>query len=166
MKTAKLTQLETLQPLTHVKLVKSNNTAIVCEHPIQYYKNERFTAPLQIARMFRDMKDETKEHFCCLHLDGKNRIVCYDVVSTGSLNQSIVHPREVFKTACMVSAAAIILLHNHPSGDPSPSREDREITRRLKECGEIIGIRVLDHIIVGDGDSSAPYFSFVESGLM
>ena len=85
-----------------------------------------------------------------------------DLVSIGSLNQSIVHPREVFKTALLSSAAAIILVHQHPTGDPTPSSEDLSITRRLKEAGEIMGIKVLDHIIVGDRQ----YQSFVESGLL
>ena len=105
---------------------------------------------------------ETKEVFICLHCDGKNRIICMDLVSIGSLNQSIVHPRSVFQTACLSNAAAIILLHQHPTGDPNPSSEDIAITRRLKEAGEIMGIKVLDHIIVGDGE----YLSFVERGLL
>lgn len=121
----------------------------------------RFTSPKQVFEMFRNLGMETKEHFIALHLDGKNRIVCFDRVSLGSLNQSIVHPREVFKTACLSSAAAILLLHNHPSGDPTPSREDREITRRLKEAGDLLGITVLDHIIIGES-----YMSFVEQGLL
>lgn len=123
--------------------------------------SNRFTSPLQIFQMFSFLNQETKEYFLTLHLDGKNRIVCMEEVSVGSLNQSIVHPREVFKTALLSSAAAIVLIHNHPSGDPSPSREDREITRRLKEGGDLLGIRVLDHIIVGDS-----YLSFVEQGLL
>ena len=100
--------------------------------------------------------------FITLHLDGKNRVICCDLVSIGSLNQSIVHPREVFKTACLSNAAAVILIHQHPTGDPSPSSEDIAITRRLKEAGEIMGIKILDHIIVGDGE----YLSFVERGLL
>jgi len=97
-----------------------------------------------------------------LLLDGKNRIIRRVQISEGSLNQSIVHPREVFAPAVKESAAAIILVHNHPTGDPAPSAEDIAITRRLKESGEIMGIKVLDHIIVGDGD----YVSFVERGLV
>jgi len=121
----------------------------------------RFTSPTQIFQIFNFLQLETKEYFLTLHLDGKNRIICIEEVSVGSLNQSIVHPREVFKTALLSSAAAIILIHNHPSGDPQPSREDREITRRLKEAGELLGIRVLDHMIIGE-----TYLSFVEMGLM
>jgi DNA repair protein RadC len=105
---------------------------------------------------------ETKEYFITLHLNGKNQISCVDVVSIGSLNQSIVHPREVFKTALLSSAAAIILVHQHPTGDPAPSSEDIAITRRLKEAGDIIGIKILDHCIIGKDD----YISFVERGLL
>lgn len=95
-------------------------------------------------------------------LDGKNRILKEVRVSEGSLNQSIVHPREVFSPAVRESAAAIILVHNHPSGDPAPSREDREITRRLKDAGELMGVKVLDHIIIGDGG----FVSFTALGLL
>jgi DNA repair protein RadC len=105
---------------------------------------------------------ETKEMFIALHLDGKSRIICMDLVSIGSHNQSIVHPREVFKTALLSNAAAIILVHQHPTEDPLPGSEDIAITRRLKEAGEIMGIKVLDHIIVGEGE----YLSFVERGLL
>jgi DNA repair protein RadC len=124
---------------------------------------ERFTAPAQVFEFFHhELRDNRKELFLSLLLDGKNRITRKVQVSEGSLNQSIVHPREVFAPAVRESAAAVIFVHNHPSGDPAPSREDREITRRLKEAGEILGIKVLDHIIIGDGS----YFSFVESGLL
>jgi len=123
--------------------------------------SKRFTSASQVFEMFHDLQMEAKEHFIALHLDGKNRISCLDRVSVGSLNQSIVHPREVFKTALLSSAAAILLLHNHPTGDPTPSREDLEITRRIKEAGELLGIRVLDHIIIGES-----YLSFAEQGLI
>ena len=121
----------------------------------------RFTSPRQIFEIFKDLQLETKEHFITLHLDGKNRVVCLDRVSVGSLNQSIVHPREVFKSACMSGAAGMVMLHNHPTGDPTPSREDLDITRRLKECGELLGIRILDHIIIGE-----TYLSMVEQGVL
>jgi DNA repair protein RadC len=111
--------------------------------------------------MFKELRDEAKEHFISLHLDGKNRIVWFDRVSVGSLNQSIVNIRELMKTACVASAAAILMLHNHPSGDPTPSREDIEITRRVKEAGELLGIKLLDHIIIGD-----TYLSFVAQGML
>ncbi|ACD94251.1 RadC family protein [Trichlorobacter lovleyi] len=124
---------------------------------------ERFTSPAQVFDFFHhELRDNRKELFLTLLLDGKNRITRKVQVSEGSLNQSIVHPREVFAPAVRESAAAVIFIHNHPSGDPAPSREDHEITRRLNEAGEILGIKVLDHIIIGDG----AYFSFVESGLL
>ena len=138
-------------------------TFVVREDITNYLKTgTRFTSPTQIYETFRFLNRETKEMFISLHLDGKNRIVCMDIVSIGSLNQSIVAPREVFKTACLSSAAAIICIHNHPTGDPTPSSEDIAITRRLKEAGEIMGIKILDHIIVGDGE----YCSFVERCLL
>jgi len=127
-----------------------------------YFTTNKFTSPQQVFEMFRDLMLETREQFLALHLNGKNKILSLDRVSVGSLNQSVVHPREVFKSACMVSAAAVILIHNHPSGDPNPSGEDVAITKRLKEAGELIGIPVLDHIIIGDGT----YVSFVEQGLL
>lgn len=134
---------------------------IVREDAPEYLVETRFTSAQQVFEIFKELRYETKEHFICLHLDGKNRILCIDRVSVGSLNQSIVHPREVLKTAVMSSAAALILIHNHPSGDPAPSREDIAVTRRLKEASEIIGIKLLDHIIVGDG-----YVSLTEAGSL
>ncbi len=124
---------------------------------------ERFTTPAQVFEFFHhELRDLRKECFLVLLLDGKNRIMRKARISEGSLNQAIVHPREVFAPAVRESAAAVLFIHNHPSGDPAPSQEDREITRRLKEAGELLGIKVLDHIIIGDGS----YYSFVESGIL
>lgn len=134
-----------------------------CENPPEWIESKRFSSPMLLMELFRDLEFEAKEHFLSIHLDGKNRILAVDKVSIGSLNQAIVHPREVFKTALLSSAAAVVLIHNHPSGDPAPSPEDRNITRRLCEGGELLGIKILDHIIIGKrGD----YRSFVELGLM
>ena len=91
-----------------------------------------------------------REHFVVLVLDGKNRVLGFNVVSVGSLTAALVHPREVFKAAILSNAAALILAHNHPSGDPTPSAEDRALTVRLRQCGELVGIRVLDHVVIGD----------------
>ena len=122
-----------------------------------------FTSPCQVFDYFHhEFRDSRKEYFLVLLLDGKNRIIRRVQISEGSLNQSIVHPREVFTPAVKEAAAAVILVHNHPTGDPAPSKEDIAVTRRLKESGDIMGIKVLDHIIVGDGE----YVSFVEHGLM
>jgi DNA repair protein RadC len=124
---------------------------------------DRFTSPRQVFDYFHhEFRDSRKEYFLVLLLDGKNRIIRRVQISEGSLNQSIVHPREVFSPAVKESAAAVILVHNHPTGDPAPSSEDIAITRRLREAGDIMGIKVLDHIIVGDGE----FMSFVERGLL
>lgn len=146
------------------KMIKAvYETLTVKEEITNYLKTgTRFTAPSQVFDTFSFLMKETKEMFLTLHLDGKNRIIVMDLVSIGSLNQSIVHPREVFKTACLSNAAALILIHQHPTGDPSPSSEDIAITRRLKEAGEIMGIKILDHIIIGQDE----YLSFVERGLL
>ncbi|HAA90786.1 MAG: DNA repair protein RadC [Thermoanaerobacterales bacterium 50_218] len=91
-----------------------------------------------------------REHFKVILLNTKNQVLAVETISVGSLSSSLVHPREVFKKAIQRSAAAIILVHNHPSGDPTPSNEDLEVTKRLREAGKILGIEVLDHIIIGD----------------
>lgn len=102
------------------------------------------------------------EEFGLLVLDTRNRLKNLHVISKGSLNGSLVHPREVFRQAVSLQAAGIILFHNHPSGDPTPSREDLELTRRLREAGRIMGIEVLDHIILGSGR----YLSLKDRGLL
>ncbi|MFJ7927716.1 DNA repair protein RadC [Peribacillus sp. NPDC096448] len=109
-----------------------------------------------------EMRFLSQEHFVCLYLNTKNQVLQKTTVFIGSLNASIVHPREVFKEAFKRSAASIICLHNHPSGDPSPSREDIEVTKRLVECGKIIGIEILDHIIIGEHK----YVSLKEKGYL
>jgi DNA repair protein RadC len=108
------------------------------------------------------MKDLKKEMFRCILLNTKNKIIREEVVSIGSLSASIVHPRDTFKAAIRESAAAVIFIHNHPSGDIKPSQEDILLTRRLVQAGEVLGIQVLDHIIIGDGD----HFSFRDNGMM
>jgi len=101
--------------------------------------------------LYPKLREQKKESFIALYLDTKNRLLCEETVSVGSLNANIVHPREVFKTAIQESAAAIIVAHNHPSGDPAPSQSDIDITRKLVETGRVVGIELYDHIIVGDG---------------
>jgi len=105
--------------------------------------------PADVARFFMDeMKDYDREHFRAVFLNTKNQMLKTVTISIGSLNASIVHPREILKPAISVSAATIILVHNHPTGDPTPSREDIEFTRRFAKCGELIGIELLDHVII------------------
>lgn len=108
---------------------------------------------------FRDLK---KEVFRIVLLNGKNQIIRIITVSEGSLTACLVHPREVFAPAIRESSAALLLIHNHPSGDPTPSREDVEINNRLVQAGKLVGIPVLDHLVIGDGT----YFSFIDHGLM
>jgi DNA repair protein RadC len=112
--------------------------------------------------MMEKMRHYDREHFVVLHLNTKNQVVAEDTVSIGSLNASLVHPRELFKNAIKKSAAALILVHNHPSGDPSPSREDIDVTRRLTEAGQLLGIEILDHVVIGD----LKYVSLKEKGII
>ena len=127
--------------------------------------SDTIKSPADVAALAREvlgMHEMAVENFILLCLNTKNKIAGVHTVSIGSLNASIVHPREVFKAALLNNASGIICLHNHPSGDPEPSREDIEITHRLVNAGNILGINVLDHIIIGDGR----YISLGERGLM
>jgi DNA repair protein RadC len=101
-----------------------------------------------------------REHFAVICLDAKNNPIGFNVVAVGCLTMTIVHPREVFKCAVLQNAAAVILAHNHPSGDTTPSQEDRRITERLIDCAKILGIPVLDHLIFGNNG----YLSFADEG--
>lgn len=114
--------------------------------------NAKISSPHILSQYFMEvLRHEQKECFVVTFLDAKCKMIGYQMVSTGSLTASVVHPREVYKIAIQKSAYSIIVLHNHPSGDPSPSKEDIQITERLKKVGELIGIPLLDHIIIGDG---------------
>lgn len=114
------------------------------------YDKISYNSPDTVAEYFYHYyKHTSTEEFVILILDSKNKLIAIDTISIGTINSTIVHPREVFKSAIKRSANSIILVHNHPSGDPSPSQEDIMISKRLKEVGELIGIKVLDHIIVG-----------------
>jgi DNA repair protein RadC len=105
--------------------------------------------PDDVLEHVRDLLRERREHFVVLLLNARHEVQRREVISIGSLNASIVHPREVFLPAILHAAASVVLVHNHPSGDPEPSEEDLSITRRLVEVGELVGIGVLDHVIVG-----------------
>ena len=120
-----------------------------------------FRGSSDVYAHFRErLATERRECFYAVLLDNKHRKIKDVAVSQGSLTASIVHPRDVFVPVVRESAAAVIFVHNHPSGDPTPSREDLEITRRLRDVGELMGVRVLDHIVVGRGR----YVSFVDDG--
>lgn len=119
---------------------------------LQGMKKIKVTSPETVADTYMsEMRYLEQEQFRIICLDTKNQIVAEPVMSIGTVNASLVHPREVFIEALRQNAVNIILMHNHPSGDPTPSREDKNITRRLQEAGELLGVKVLDHIIIGDG---------------
>jgi DNA repair protein RadC len=132
-----------------------------------YRKNslERYTirSPEDAAAyLMTDMTALNQEHFVVLFLNVKNEVLHKQTIFIGSLNSSIVHPRDIFREAVKRSAASIVVSHNHPSGNPTPSPEDIEVTRRLTEAGSIIGIEVLDHVIIGDHK----FISLKEKGFM
>lgn len=130
------------------------------------YEVDKISSPTDvrdyIEKVFK-LSIQAEEVMVMLVLDIKNNVIGAFEVSRGSLNSSIVHPREVFKRALLLNGASIIIAHNHPSGDPAPSREDVDITRRLAEGGDILGITVLDHLIIGD---NGRYRSFKEMNLI
>jgi DNA repair protein RadC len=133
----------------------------VCSAPFR--AGERFSNSKELYHRYRArFFSASKEHFFSLHLNSKNQLIREVLVSIGSLSTSIVHPREVFAPAVRDSTAAVIFMHNHPSGDPAPSREDRDCTQRLIHAGQILGIRVLDHIVLGHDN----YYSFADAGLL
>jgi len=125
---------------------------------------QKYNSSEEVARseFARNLLKSDREKFICMHLNVKNQIISFEIVSTGSLTSSIVHPREVYKGAILSNSASVIFMHNHPSGDPEPSIDDMEITKRLEKAGEILGINVLDHIIV----SSGGFYSFRQHNLI
>lgn len=132
-----------------------------------YDKDATIDAPFidtarEVAKHTEDLKLADREHFVVLILNAHRLCIGKQTVSIGTLSASLVHPREVFKPAISMGGAAIICVHNHPSGDFSPSAEDREVTRRLSRAGELLGIPLADHVIV----ASNGYFSFKENGLL
>lgn len=131
------------------------NYKIVREKSEIYYDGRKSLNTAEEAvdmfnKYYKENYDLDKEHFSVIMVDSKNKIIGINLVSMGTLNQSLVHPREVFRSALMASANSIFLCHNHPSGDPTPSKEDIAVTKRLVESGKLLGINVLDHIILGD----------------
>lgn len=124
---------------------------------------EVIDSPQKVAEFFHlKLGGKAKESFWVLSLDSRNRLLKMSEISVGTVNVSLVHPREVFREAIQVSAVSLILVHNHPSGDPDPSEEDLEITKKLVEAGKIMGIEVLDHIIIAKDN----FFSFRQKGML
>ena len=129
---------------------------------IQLFVGVSFRSSADIYRLFKGLASMPVETFLVLHLDGKNRMVGMTTCSIGCMTSSLVHPRDVFRPAIANMTAGLIFIHNHPSGDPAPSDEAIQITKRLCEVGKIVGIRGLDHIIIGKDR----YFSFADQGLI
>ena len=115
-----------------------------------------------VWKLCADIRDSKKEHFVAFYLDTQNRLIERQIISIGTLNASLVHPREVFEPTIKLSAASVIIAHNHPSGDIGPSLEDKVVTKRLKEAGKILGIDLADHVIV----SKTAYLSFKQKNLL
>jgi DNA repair protein RadC len=123
---------------------------------------QRICSPAEVAEQCRSFRRKKKEHFYVFFLDTQNRLVGKELVSIGTLNASVVHPRETFRTAIVKNCCSVIVVHNHPGGGLEPSAEDRTVTRRLVEAGRLLGIAVVDHVIVtADG-----YFSFASAGSL
>jgi DNA repair protein RadC len=125
----------------------------------------KINSPDDAARLATELvraRDDDKEHFWVMLLNQRHHYLMHTEVSVGNQSSSLVHPREVFGPAVREGAAVVLLVHNHPSGDPAPSSEDRQLTARLKECGTLLGIEILDHVIVGNG--TGRWFSFRDVG--
>ena len=120
------------------------------------------STPKDVVAQLTDLRHNKKEHFIALYLNARNQLVYKETISMGTLNANLVHPREVFEPALKHSAAGIMVAHNHPSGDPKPSEDDLEITKRLLEAGKMMGVELLDHVII----ATSNHFSFKEERLM
>lgn len=157
--------LPRVEPETEAPRAASETTRV--REVVLQYRGRALRAPsvirepagaVDLAR--RIVRDDAREHFLAVYLDGRHRPIGHSVVSIGTATASLVHPREVFQSAVLLGAVSVLLLHNHPSGDPSPSREDSEVTDRLRDAGRILGIRLLDHIV---WTRHGGYHSFRES---
>jgi len=157
-----LRQIKGIGPAKAAQIKAAFELSKRLENSVDEGKRPVVKSPEDAAKLVRSqLKGKKKEHFLVLCLDTRNKLINYKPVSIGSLDTSIVHPREVFKEAISSSAASVIFVHNHPSGDPEPSKEDIELTKRLAKAGEIMGIDVLDHIIV----CNRQYLSLKGKGL-
>jgi DNA repair proteins len=145
------------------KRIEIVSLRMVRERTSLFYPNRVIRGPEDAAKLFRQfIGDCDRETFCILCLNTKNEPTAIHRVSTGTLNASLVHPRETFKLAILANSASIIECHNHPSGVPEPSREDIELTERLRDSGTLLGIELLDHIVLGDDT----FVSLKDRGLM
>ncbi len=135
----------------------------VVKEEVEYYGSKKVQSPKDLEEVVRKfIGNADREVFLAVNLSSANKINSIHVVSIGSLNQSLVHPRECFKAALLCNAQAVVFAHNHPSGEVIPSLEDKQLTAGLKQAGQLLGIKVLDHVIVGDKG----YFSFQENNIL
>jgi len=146
-----------------MRTVTRYRIALVREEETEVPSRLKLSTPRAAYRFLKTLlADADREQFVSLCLSTRNDLVGYNVISVGSVNASIVHPREVFKAAILLNASALVIAHNHPSGDPAPSREDREVTRALSEAGQVLDVPLYDHVILGEDR----YFSFRDEGLL
>ncbi|MDO8538289.1 MAG: DNA repair protein RadC [archaeon] len=159
--------------LKELQEIKGIGNAKACQIVALFEFNKRHNLAKQNGKPIKTAKDVfdycsskmlgvDREHFMVLHLDTRNRITKDEIISIGTLNSSLIHPREVFKSAIKESTNAVILVHNHPSGDAEPSDEDKKITEVLSQAGKLLSIKVLDHVIIGNGT----WYSFNEKGVL
>lgn len=163
---------KSVEELTQIKGIgKDKAAALVAafelvrrvEYESKWYSNKKITAPKEIAELYIPLlRDELQEKFFVICLSSSNKIIKHELLFVGTLNASLVHPREIFKTALANNSANIILMHNHPSGNLEPSNEDISITRKIADAGKLLEIQIFDHIIIA-GNS---YTSFVERRLL
>lgn len=153
LKSATLTEMMEIKGVGRIKAIELR-AAIEFGYRIQQstqMKLGKVSSSYQIAQnLIYELQDFQQEHLVCLYLNTKNEVIKQETVFKGSLNQSVAHPREIFRSAVKYSAARLILAHNHPSGNPTPSESDIHFTQRMQECGKMMGIEVLDHIIIGE----------------
>ncbi len=155
--------LDVIQKISGVGLAKASLIVAAFELARRFLSSDNvaITTGADVAFVTKELRDKKQEYFMALTVNGAGHLIEKHVVSIGTLNESIVHPRDVFNRALVDHAAGVILVHNHPSGDLSPSAEDVNLTGRLSEAGTLLGIKIFDHVIVG----RTGYFSFVENGL-
>lgn len=157
-------RLDELQKIESVGPAKATLIAAALEFARRRIRPEglKVSFPSDVLPLIRHYGDRKQEHFICISLNGANEVIAHRVVSVGLVNKTQVHPREVFADPIVDRASAVIVAHNHPSGELKPSKEDIELTKQLQAAGETLGIKLLDHIIFNQKD----YYSFLENGQM
>lgn len=165
LKEATIEELQTIEGIGPAKAIQLKATIELGKRLAQcnQLKLGKITSSVDIgAQLVHEMKDYYQEHLVVIYLNAKNEIIRKETIFIGSLSESVAHPREIFRLAVRFSASRLILVHNHPSGNPEPSVQDERLTKRLVSCGELLGIELLDHIVVGNN----AYVSFQETGKL